>query len=52
MDRIIQKAIPLVLEAIYKPYFEHFNVSFGFRPNKGAHDAIAGLTTHYTNGML
>jgi len=51
MDRIVQKAITLVLEAIYEPYFEHLNVSFGFRPNKGVHDAIAALTTQYTNGM-
>jgi len=47
MDRIVQKIITLVLEAIYEPYFEHLNVSFGFRPNKGVHDAIATLTTQY-----
>lgn len=51
MDRIVQKAITLVLEAIYEPYFESLNTSFGFRPNKGVHDAIAALTTQYTNGM-
>jgi len=53
MDRIVQKIITLVLEAIYEPYFEHLNVSFGFSPNKRVHDAIAALTTQYqyTNCM-
>lgn len=51
MDRIVQKAIALVLEAIYEPYFEKMNRSFGFRPNKGVHDAITALTSKYNTGM-
>ena len=33
MDRIIQKAILMILESIYEPYFERLNRSFGFKPN-------------------
>lgn len=51
MDRIVQKAITLILEAIYEPYFEKTNRSFGFRPNKGVHDSITALKSRYTNGM-
>lgn len=42
-DKLVQKAIDLVLQAIYEPYFEKLNRSFGFRPNKGCHDAIVAL---------
>jgi retron-type reverse transcriptase len=51
MDRLVQKAIQLVLEAIYEPYFESMNRSFGFRANKGTLDAITALTSKKTNGM-
>ncbi len=51
MDRIVQKAICLVVESIFEPYFEILNRSFGFRPNKGVHDAMAAFDTYYTNGM-
>jgi retron-type reverse transcriptase len=51
MDRIVQKAICMILKSIYEPYFEKMNRSFGFRPNKGVHNAITSFTTHYTNGM-
>lgn len=51
MDRIVQKAIDMVLTAIYEPYFEINNRSFGFRPNKGVHDAMAALLSKKTNGM-
>lgn len=50
-DKIVQKAISLVLEAIYEPVFEKMNRSFGFRPNYGCHDALVALTSKYTNGM-
>lgn len=51
MDKVVQKAICLILEAIYEPYFEKLNRSFGFRPNKGVHDAITAFKTYYTQGM-
>lgn len=44
MDKIVQEAITMILTAIYEPYFESLNCSFGFRPNKGVHDAIIALT--------
>ena len=50
-DRMVQKAIELVLQAIYEPVFESLNRSFGFRPNKGCHDALAALLSKKTNGM-
>ena len=51
-DRMVGKAIELVLISIYEPYFERQNVSFGFRPNKGTHDAIIPLIDKTeANGM-
>jgi len=38
MDRVIQQAISQVLTSVFDPYFsEH---SFGFRPNRSAHQAV------------
>lgn len=37
-DRIVQEVIRLILEAIYEPLFS--DNSFGFRPNKGIHNAL------------
>lgn len=51
MDKVVQKAINLVLEAIYEPYFEKMNRSFGFRPNKGTLDAITAILSTSTTGM-
>lgn len=48
--KIVQEAIRLTLNAIYEPIFEHTNVSFGFRPNKGCHDAVLNIPTQ-TQGM-
>jgi retron-type reverse transcriptase len=45
MDRVVQQVIRNILEAIYEPWFDKANVSFGFRPNKGTHDAIVALKT-------
>jgi len=38
IDRMIQQAISQVLTSIYEPIFSVY--SFGFRPNRSAHDAI------------
>lgn len=51
MDRIVQQAILSILESIFEPWFEVRNRSFGFRPNKGCHDAITALKRYETNGM-
>jgi RNA-directed DNA polymerase len=40
-DRVVQAALKLVLEPIFEADFEP--VSYGFRPNRRAHDAIAAL---------
>jgi hypothetical protein len=50
IDRIVQKSITMVLEAIYEPEFEFLNRSFGFRPGKGVHDAITAITSRYNTG--
>jgi len=51
MDRIVQKAINMILESIYEPYFESTNRSFAFRPNKGTLDAMTALLSTKTSGM-
>ena len=51
MDRVVQSAIQMVLQAIYEPWFDKQNVSFGFRTGKGVHDAIFSLTNWGTRGF-
>ena len=51
MDRVVQATILRVLEAIYEPWFDKLNRSFGFRPNKGCHDAIYNITRKETRGL-
>jgi group II intron reverse transcriptase/maturase len=43
-DKIVQKGIQQVLEAIYEPLF--LGCSFGFRPGLGCHVAIRALRAH------
>jgi RNA-directed DNA polymerase len=38
MDRVIQQAIAQVLTPVFEPHFSEF--SFGFRPNRSAHQAV------------
>jgi len=40
-EKVLQRAVAMVLEAIYETEFFHF--SYGFRPRRGAHDAIEYL---------
>ena len=40
-DKVMQRAIVMLLEPIYEAEFKHF--SFGFRPGKSAHDALQHL---------
>lgn len=40
-DKIVQKAIGIILEAAYEPLFSKH--SFGFRPKKSTHDALNEL---------
>ncbi len=41
-DKIVQQAVVWVLECIYEEEFLGF--SYGFRPNRGAHDALDALS--------
>lgn len=43
-DKIVQKGVQKILEAIYEPLF--WNSSYGFRPKLGCHDAIKALRRH------
>lgn len=47
-DRMIQQAIAQVLSEIYEPTFSES--SFGFRPNRGAKDAIKQSETYINQG--
>ena len=40
-DKIVQKGVQKILEAIYEPLF--WNSSYGFRPKRGCHDAVKAL---------
>jgi RNA-directed DNA polymerase len=43
-DKVVQKMIQRVLEAIYEPIF--LDCSYGFRPGRGCHDAVRALRNH------
>jgi RNA-directed DNA polymerase len=53
-DKIVQRAAAMVLNAIYEEDFLGF--SYGFRPGRGAHDAmdalVVGITTRKVNWIL
>jgi hypothetical protein len=51
MDRVVQTSILGALEAIYEPWFEKRNISFGFRSRHGVHDAIYALTRRENKGL-
>ena len=44
IDRVIQQAIAQVLQPVFDPTFS--KNSFGFRPNRSAHDAVRQLRQH------
>ncbi len=48
VDRLIQQAISQVLTSIYEKQFS--DNSFGFRPKRGAHDALKRCQTNMTEG--
>ncbi|WP_217231301.1 group II intron reverse transcriptase/maturase [Streptomyces anulatus] len=47
-DRVVQAALKLILEPIFEADFTP--VSYGFRPNRRAHDAIAEIHYYGTKG--
>ena len=50
VDRVIQQAITQVLSPIYERQFSEN--SFGFRPNRGAHDALKQCRTNVNEGYV
>lgn len=49
VDKVVQNAIKLVLEAIYEPQFYDF--SHGFRPGKGCHTALKMLDQQFKGAV-
>jgi RNA-directed DNA polymerase len=47
-DRVIQMAALLILEVIFEADFE--DCSYGFRPGRGAHDALEEIRGHLSRG--
>lgn len=41
MDKVIQRGVAKILEAIYEPTF--LNISYGFRPGRNAHECLKEL---------
>ena len=50
VDRVFQQAITQVLSPIYEKQFSEN--SFGFRPNRGAHDALKQCQTNDNDGYV
>ena len=50
VDRVFQQAIIQVLSPIYEEQFSEN--SFGFRPNRGAHDALKQCQTNVNDGYV
>ena len=50
VDRMIQQAIAQVLTLIYEPQFSE--ASFGFRPKRGAHDALKTCQRYADEGYV
>ena len=48
MDRLIQQAVLQVLQPLWDPTFSEF--SFGFRPGRSAHDAVAQAQEYVVEG--
>lgn len=46
-DKVLQRAVAMVLEAIYEQDF--LDCSYGFRPGRSAHQALDALHTHATH---
>ena len=49
-DKIVQKAVAMILEAVYDPDF--LECSYGYRPSRGAKDAVSDLTFQLQYGVF
>jgi RNA-directed DNA polymerase len=47
-DRVVQAALKLILEPIFEADFEE--CSYGFRPDRSAHDALRAIQAHLKEG--
>lgn len=50
MDKVIQQSIKTVLEPLYEELFS--DTSYGFRPNRNIHDAVAKAKEYLDNGYI
>jgi RNA-directed DNA polymerase len=48
-DRLVQQMLPTVLEPMFDPTFS--DSSFGFRPNRSAHEAVERAKEHVVSGL-
>jgi len=48
VDRLVQQAVSQVMTPVFERVFS--DNSFGFRPNRGAHEAISQVTSLYNQG--
>jgi len=49
-DKLVQLALKKILEAVFEPHFLEF--SYGFRPNRNAHEALKTLSTCIEKGKV
>jgi RNA-directed DNA polymerase len=49
-DKIVQQALREILEIVYEPVFRE--VSYGFRPGRGAHDTLRTLNESLARGEI
>lgn len=49
-DRVVQTAVLLILEPIFEADF--LDCSYGFRPKRSAHDAIAAIKANLQDGLM
>lgn len=49
-DKIVQLGMKKIIEAIYEPKF--LNCMYGFRPNRGCHDALKAINRNIENGKV
>ena len=49
-DKIVQLALKKIIEAIYEPKF--LNCMYGFRPNRGCHEALKALNKNIEYGRV
>ena len=49
-DKIVQKAVAIILEYIYEPEF--LACSYGYRPGRGAKDAVSDLVFQFQYGVF